>query len=402
MHNTFLMRIFGVGEGWEYQSTKYVNGGTEIHLKARKAAIRCPISGSDDITLHGTRERRVRSVPIGFKHVTFVVHVPRCFSRETGKFFDFSPSFAPRGCSYTLGLARFVAGLFRIMSMTDLAAFTGLSWDTVKRIASCHMAKDVGKIDLKKVHFLSIDEVYLGKLHKFITIVINWESGQILYVAKGKGENALRPFFRRLRMAKAKIKAVSTDLSAAYAAAVRNCMPKTLWVADRFHVIKLMNEKISKLRCALQREADTMGRKVLKGTRYLLLRGRENLKPERIPALEEALKLNEPLSQAYYLKEDLRTMWDFKDIKKMTEFFDDWCRRAKDTGVPLLASLGKTLRGFRSGILNGWVYPISNGKLEGINNKIGAMQRMHYGLRDFTFLSLRLLTLHKAKRNFCG
>jgi len=316
--------------------------------------------------------------------------------------FRLLPPFAPRGCSYTLGLARFVAGLFRIMSMTDLANLTGLGWDTIKRIVKGAMTKEAAGVDLKQVKFLAIDEVYLGKLHKFITIVIDWDSGQVLYVAKGRGENALRPFFRRLRRAKADIRAVATDLSAAYAAAVRKNLPHALLVADRFHVIKLMNEKIDDLRRALQREADIMGRKVIKGTRYLLLRGRENLHPDRLPDLEEALRLNKPLSQAYYLKEDLRAMWSFPDIGQMTIFFDDWCRRATETGVPLLASLAKTLRGFRSAILNGWVYPISNGKLEGINNKIGAMQRMHYGLRDFEFLSLRILTLHKAKHTFCG
>jgi len=316
--------------------------------------------------------------------------------------FRLLPPFAPRGCSYTLGLARFVAGLFRVMSMTDLAGLTGLGWDTIKRIVKSDMAKDVAKVDLKAVKFLAIDEVYLGRLHKFITVVIDWESGQVLYVAKGRGENALRPFFRRLRKAKARIQAVATDLSAAYAAAVIKNLPGAALVADRFHVIKLMNEKIDELRRALQREADIMGRRVIKGTRYLLLRGKENLSADRIPDLEEALKLNKPLSQAYYLKEDLRAMWSFPDIEQMKKFFDDWCRRATETGVPLLASMAKTLRGFRSAILNGWIYPISNGKIEGINNKIGAMQRMHYGLRDFDFLSLRILTLHKAKHTFCG
>jgi len=288
------------------------------------------------------------------------------------------------------------------MSMADLGKMTGLGWDTIKRIVKETMRKEAAKVDLKAVKFLAIDEVYLGKLHKFITVVIDWESGQVLYVAKGRGENALRPFFRRLRRAKADIRGVATDLSAAYAAAVRKNLPDALLVADRFHVIKLMNEKIDELRRALQREADTMGRRAIKGTRYLLLRGRENLPPDRLPDLEEALKLNKPLSLAYYLKEELRAIWSFHDIAQMTAFFDDWCRRAAEAGVPLLASIAKTLRGFRSAILNGWVYPISNGKLEGINNKIGAMQRMHYGLRDFDFLSLRILTLHNTKHTFCG
>jgi len=316
--------------------------------------------------------------------------------------FRLLPPFAARGRSYTHSLERFVAGLCRMMSLKDAAGLAGVGWDTVKRIFKSDMAKEATRANLKEVKFLAIDELYLGRLHKFITIVIDWRSGRVLYVARGRGENALRPFFRKLRIAKADIKAVATDLGAAYAVAVIKNLPGALPVADRFHIIKLMNEKIDELRRAIQREAGIMGRNAIKGTRYLLLRGRENLAPERLPDLEEALKLNKPLSIAYYLKEELRTLWSFHDIGCLTAFFDDWCRRAAGTGIPLLASFAKTLRGFRSAILNGWVYGISNGKLEGINNKIGAMQRIHYGLRDFHFLSLRILTLHRAKHTFCG
>jgi transposase len=289
-----------------------------------------------------------------------------------------------------------------MMSMADVAAFLHLGWDTVKRIFSDDMEREAKKINLREVEFLGIDEVYLGKLHKFVTIVIDWKTGRILHVAKGRGENALRPFFRRLRLGKARIKAVATDMGAAYAAAVIKNLPGADLVIDRFHVVKLMNEKIDALRRALQREADAMGQRVIKGTRYLLLRGKENLSPERLPDLEAALKLNEPLSIAYYLKEELRTLWGHRDIQQMTAFLDDWITRAKESGISVLSTFAKTLLAFRPAILNWAKHPISNGKLEGINNKIGAMQRLHYGLRDFHFLSLRLLTLHRAKHSFCG
>lgn len=289
-----------------------------------------------------------------------------------------------------------------MMSLKDVGSLAGVGWDTVKRIFQNDMAREAERINLREVELLAIDEVYLGRLHKFVTIVIDWQSGRVLHVAKGRGEDALRPFFRRLRLAKARIKAVATDLSAAYAAAVIKHLPGALPVADRFHIIKLMNEKIDELRRSLQREATIMGRTAIKGTRYLLLRGRENLRPEQLPQLEEALKLNKPLSIAYYLKEELRHLWSYRNIITMSLFFDQWCKRASESGVPLLASLAATFQRFRSAIFNAWVYPISNGKIEGINNKIGAMQRMHYGLRDFRFLSLRILTLHRAKHTFCG
>jgi len=101
------------------------------------------------------------------------------------------------------------------MSLRDAASVAGVGWDTVKRIFQNDMAKEAARINLKEVELLAIDELYLRRLHKFITIVIDWQRGRVLYVAKGRGEDALRPFFRRLRIAKAKIKAVATDLSAA-------------------------------------------------------------------------------------------------------------------------------------------------------------------------------------------
>jgi len=97
MESTFLKRFFGVGDGWEYQSTKYVRGGAEVHLKTRKDAIRCPKCGADHIALHGTRERRIRGVPVGLKTMTFVVHVPRCQCRGCGEFFDSSPPLPREG-----------------------------------------------------------------------------------------------------------------------------------------------------------------------------------------------------------------------------------------------------------------------------------------------------------------
>lgn len=286
--------------------------------------------------------------------------------------------------------------------MADVAAFLHLGWDTVKRIFSADMGREAEKVNLREVEFLAIDEVYLGRLHRFVTIVIDWKSGRILHVAKGRGENALRPFFRRLRLARARIKAVATDMAAAYASAVIKHLPGADLVIDRFHVIKLMNEKIDQLRRALQREAGVMGRRAIKGTRFLLLRGKENLSPERLPDLQAALELNQPLSVAYYLKEELRTLWGYRDIEAMAAFLDDWIRRAMESGIAPLATFAKTLLAFRPAILNSAKHPVSNGKLEGINNKIGAMQRVHYGLRDFQFLTLRLLTLHRAKHSFCG
>ena len=140
---------------------------------------------------------------------------------------------------------------------------------------------------------------------RFCVIVIDWMTGAIVFVGDGKGEKSLKPFWKRLRGSKANIKAVATDMASAYYAAVLKNLPHAKHVFDRFHIVKLMNDKLTQLRRDLQREADKMGRKTLKGLRFLLLKHQENLdeaKNERA-RLMEALDLNQPLAIAYYLKE---------------------------------------------------------------------------------------------------
>jgi transposase len=121
----------------------------------------------------------------------------------------------------------------------------------------------------------------------------------VVFVGDGRGADALKPFWKRLRPSGAKIEAAAMDMSAAYRGAVSANLPKAKIVFDRFHVMKLYNEKLSDLRRALHREAtDLMRKKVLKGTRRLLLKGAED--PDEKKQLKEALALNEPLATAYY------------------------------------------------------------------------------------------------------
>ena len=144
-----------------------------------------------------------------------------------------------------------------------------------------------------------------------------------------------------------------------------------------------MNEKLTALRRDLYRELkDHLHRDVLKGIRWLLLKNPENLtqngKVDELARLREALKLNEPLAVAYDLKEQLRWFWRQSSQRAAEQFLHEWCRRADATDIRQLHTMSKTLKAHRTGLLNGYHEPISTGPLEGINNKIGALQRRAY------------------------
>ena len=118
--------------------------------------------------------------------------------------------------------------------------------------------------------------------------------------------------------------------------------------------------------------------------------------------MQEALKLNEPLAVAYYLKDELRQFWQQSSKAAAERFLQDWCRRAHASGIRVLQTMSKTLLGHRTGLLNWYHEPISTGPLEGINNKIGALQRRAYGYRNYEHLKERLLTLHHTRFTIKG
>jgi transposase len=288
------------------------------------------------------------------------------------------------------------------MTLSDVAALTLLSWDTVKTIVKTHLAKDYGKPFLKGVRYLGIDEIHVGKKGRFYTIVIDLEDGRILWAKPGRGGAALRGFWRRLRLAKAKIRAVATDMSAAYWSAVLEHLPEAALVFDKFHIIKLMNERLDDLRRQMVREAEGPLKLRIKGTRFLLLRNPENLQEDQIPKLERALQLNEPLLLGWYLKEELRELWNQPSRQKMASFLKDWCQKADQTTIGQLMKMAKTLRTHASGILAYARHPITSGKLEGINNKIKTLTKRSYGFHDENFFILKLLSLHHSKYKLLG
>jgi transposase len=296
----------------------------------------------------------------------------------------------------------FAQSLARVMCLSDVAKLTGLDWDRVKDVVKERLEEDYGRLDLHALTYLSIDEIYVGKSKKFYTLVIDLESGRIVWVGKGRSGETLKPFWRALRKAKARIEAVCCDLSAAYWKALRDNLPEAAVVFDRFHLVKLMNEKLDELRRSMQREADERMHATLKGARWLLLMRSDHLGKEKLPKLEEALRHNQPLLIGYLLKEMLGLLWEQLSKEKMEEFLREWCLLAAGTGIKVLQKMAKTLASHASGIFNWWEHPISNGRMEGINNKVKTMLRQHYGLRDERFFILRLLGLHETKFRLSG
>jgi len=404
MSTSLLYHGFGV-RGYRYVKTEYASGGVVFTIERKPETYQCVACGSQNVWRQGVIVRRFDTVPIGGKWVELEARIPRLACQDCGVVRQAVIGFAEPRRTYTKLLEHHILELSRKMTIKDVAWHLGVSWDVVKEIQKKDLHKRFAKPKLKHIKQIAIDEISTGKGHKYVTIVMDLQSGAIVHVGEGKGGDALTAFWKRLRSSGAKIEAVATDMSPAYIDAVTTHLPNATLVFDRFHVIKLYNDKLSDLRRAMYRELkDTMKKNALKGVRWLLLKRPENLDPTRREPnrLKEALRLNEPLAIAYQLKEELNEIWEQEDQETAEAHLMDWIVYAESTGIGMLQKFAKTLRFHAFGILAWYDYPISTGPLEGTNNKIKTMKRQAYGFRDPEFLMLKILAIHETTYALVG
>jgi transposase len=403
MSTSLLYHAFGF-RGYDYVKTDYRDGGLTFTIGQRRHTYRCQVCNSRDVHPRGHQERTFKTVPIGHKPVSVVLPIPRVHCPRCDLIRQVAVPFADPRRTYTRAFERYALELGRLMTIQDVAQHLQVSWDVIKDIQKRDLQRRFRKPRLCKLKRIAIDEIAVAKGHRYLTVVLNLDTGAVVFVGEGKGAEALDPFWRRLRASKAKVEAVATDMSAAYIGAVTRCLPDATLVFDRFHVMKLVNDKLTSLRRQLHAQATAEGKQVLKGVRWLLLKRPENLDARRGEQrrLREALRLNAPLAAAYYLKEDLSQFWEQEDEEQAQAFLLDWLARAEGSGIPIVVGLAQTLREHALGLMAYYDYPISTGPLEGTNNKIKTMKRQAYGYRDKEFFKLKILAAHETKYALLG
>jgi transposase len=292
------------------------------------------------------------------------------------------------------------------MTIRDVARHLGVGWDMIKDIQKRYLNKRFSRPNLNKLKQIAIDEISIGKGHRYLTVVLDLATGAVVFVGAGKGSDALIPFWRCLNRCKVNnIKAVAIDMSPAYIRAVTNNLPNAVIVFDHFHVIKLFNDRLAEFRRSLQSQLESKEKaQFLKGTRWLLLKNPENLNPDRNEhqRLEQALEVNKPLAAAYYLKEELRQLWKQPSKWHAANLLNAWTLKAKASNIMFLDRFADTLEEHWQGILAYYDHRISTGPLEGTNNKIKTLQRQAYGFRDMEFFKLKIYALHQTRYALVG
>jgi transposase len=307
----------------------------------------------------------------------------------------------------TTKLAEAIARLAQVLPIKHVAEWFGVGWETVKQIDKQidkrALYRRLGPVDLSDVRVIAIDEFAIQRGHRYATVVVEPTTKRVLWVGRGRGREDLRAFFALLGPAGcAQITAAVIDMSTAYTEEVRAQCPQAQIVYDLFHVVaKYGREVIDRVRVdETNRIARAAGknqmairrrRRVIKGTRWLLLRNRENVtsSADRI-RLRELLKANRALFVVYVLKDDLKQLWRFRYPTAARRFWRAWYRRARASRIPALVAFAENLSARIEGVISHCRYPLHTGILEGINNKIKVLKRMAYGYRDDAYFFLKI------------
>ena len=274
----------------------------------------------------------------------------------------------------------------------------GLSESTVLDIFKKKVKEERRGIGKRKLRVLGVDEISVRKGHKNYALVLtNIDRRCVLEVFDNRLQETFGKWIDELSEdEKRGIKWVSMDMWNPYRQIVRRKLPKSKIVADRFHVVKQLNHQLNLLRRKMQREAkktDPELAETLKGSRWILLKNRVDLKPKDEKKLKLILEACPEIRQVYLLKEEFRTICNkITDRKQAERFLRVWCYKAEATGSRYLGKFVKTLRNWWKEFLNYFDEGITQGFVEGTNRAIRGIINRAFGFRDFANFRWQVLT----------
>ncbi len=349
--------------------------------------------------IHERRIRQVRERDLLDQRVLLQVPVRRVDCLHCGRVTERIDWLEPAS-RLTRRLRVWLEGLLQLLPISHVSRLTGLHWHTLKTLDKRRLEAAVGTFEPGDVRRLVMDEFALHKGHRYATVIMDAERTRVLWVGHGNSRESIRPFFELLGERCQQIEAVAMDMNTAFDLEVQQHCPQAEVVYDLFHVVaRYGREVIDRIRVdqANRLREDKPARKVVKQSRWLLLRNRENLKDGQAVQLQELLAANQPLATVYVLKDALKEVWYAPSVREGWRRWQSWLRHARASGLAPLHRCARNLRNSARGILASARFPMHTSVLEGVNNRIKVIKRMAYGFRDSNYFFLKIKAAFPGK-----
>jgi transposase len=283
--------------------------------------------------------------------------------------------------------------LCKILTVQDVAKHLGLDWKTVKDIDKTFLEEEYVETDYRNLTILAVDEIAIRKGHRYMTVVLDYLTGRVVWMGEERKAATLMRFFESMTVEQIqKLEAIAMDMWDPYIKAVETKAPHVKIVFDLFHMVKEFNKVIDRVRIDEYKKASETDKRVIQGSKYLLLKNPENIrKDDEKKHLDRLLALNETISKVMILKDKLKLIWECEAREEAQWQIDEWCALAKSVHHPSVDAFVRRIRRYEYGILNHCEYPIHTSILEGVNNKIKVIKRKAYGFHDNRYFSLKVI-----------
>jgi transposase len=366
----------------------------------KKEGQRCPHCGRRCSRYdQGAGLRRWRAPDVGLCPAYIVAEAPRVRCREHGVVVQSVP-WARHGSKFTTAFEDQVAWLAVRTDKTTLSGLLKIAWRSVGRILE-RVAASMKKVrdPFGKVTRIGIDEVSYRKGHRYLTIVVDHDTGRLLWASAGRDEKNLRTFFDLLGPERcSRIRFVSCDAAAWIHNVVRERCPDAVICLDPFHVVQWATKALDEVRRSVWNELRKSGQKerakALKGARWALWKNHGDLKPSQRATLAAIERDNQQLFRAYLLKEELRSVFQEPNPELAKLTLDDWLRWASRSHLPAFVKLARSIRNHRAAIDDVIDYGLSNARLEAANTKLRLLTRLAFGFHSSApLIALAMLRL---------
>ncbi len=282
----------------------------------------------------------------------------------------------------------FLARWAKRMSWKEVAEVFQTSWDTVFRAVERAVEWGLEHRNMEGITAIGIDEISIVRGHRYLTLVyeISGDCKRLLWVEEERTKRALEKFFDFFGETRtAALEFICSDMWKNYLEVIARKAKSALNVLDRFHIVKILNKKIDKVRAAEAKRLKEEGMEpILSHSRWCFLKRPENLTSKQDIKLAELLRYNLRTVRAYLLKEDFDFFWNYVSPPWAAKFLDRWCARAMRSRLEPMKEFAKTIQCHKTLILN-WFKArqagISLGAVEGLNNKAKVTTKRSYGFR---------------------
>jgi transposase len=328
-------------------------------------------------------ERYWRHMAVG-STVLWLCYAPwRVDCRDCGVTVEQVP-WARHASRFTRGLEELVAYLARTMDLTAITRLVGVSWRAVSGIVERVVAERLPDTRLQGLRAIGVDQFSYRKRHRYLTVVVDHDRGEVVWAAKGRGADALAGLFEHLgEDGCAAIESVTMDMAGGYKKAVREHLPHARIVFDRFHVQCLASDAVDAVRRAeVSAHTGSGAARTIKRSRYALLNSPWNMSRREHEKLADIQANNQRLLRARLLNDTLADALAYRQPKRAREALDEWLAWARRSKLEPFVKLARTIRAHQEGILAYIQDRLTNGLAEGINNRLRAIARRAYGFHS--------------------